>query len=369
MIGERSMTEREIEILTLLQNNPMISQQELADKLFISRSTLSVHIKNLTDQGYIKGRRYVFSDDYVVCAGTTNVDITAFATLEIISEDKNPQARIKMSAGGAARNIGENLARMGLSVKLLTAVGDDKNNSIVFESGKSCGIDMSHIQVVPSENTSAYICLVQPDGNVSVGITDMHLTEYLTPEYFESKKELIDNARVLVITPCIPESSLKYIQETFLKTQVFVDIVTSRYVEKMNKFLPMIHTLRINALAAKKLTGVSPVDIDNLRRCAKWILSRGVDCVFITLGKEGSYYQDQSGNSERLSAPSIDDIVSVSGAGSAFTAGIVYSHFGRFDTHKSLKFASEAAGYALAHQDAISPDISALNILKRMKKV
>ena len=41
------MTEREKEILDILKNDPMISQQELADILSIARSSIAVHILTL----------------------------------------------------------------------------------------------------------------------------------------------------------------------------------------------------------------------------------------------------------------------------------------------------------------------------------
>ena len=54
------MTEREKEILDILKNDPMISQQELADKLSIARSSIAVHITNLMKKGYIKGKGYYY---------------------------------------------------------------------------------------------------------------------------------------------------------------------------------------------------------------------------------------------------------------------------------------------------------------------
>ena len=50
------MTQRERQILRLIEANPMISQQELADKMGIARSSVAVHISNLTKKGYIAGK-------------------------------------------------------------------------------------------------------------------------------------------------------------------------------------------------------------------------------------------------------------------------------------------------------------------------
>ncbi|WP_455257334.1 winged helix-turn-helix transcriptional regulator, partial [Peptoniphilus asaccharolyticus] len=43
--------------MELIKKTPTISQQEIADILDIKRSSVAVHINNLSKQGYILGRR------------------------------------------------------------------------------------------------------------------------------------------------------------------------------------------------------------------------------------------------------------------------------------------------------------------------
>ena len=70
------MTQRERQILSLIENNPMISQQELADALQITRSSVAVHISNLQKKGHIAGKGYVLrTGSYAVVVGGVNVDI------------------------------------------------------------------------------------------------------------------------------------------------------------------------------------------------------------------------------------------------------------------------------------------------------
>lgn len=361
------MTERELQVLELLKDNPEMTQKEVADRLGITCSTVSVHISNLSSQGYIRGQKYIFSDDYVVCAGTSNVDIAAFASSTIVSADKNPQSVVKISAGGVARNIAENIARMGLNVKMLTSVGDDANGEVILSSGKNSGIDMRHIKIVPDETTAVYISLIQPNGDVDVGITSMHIVNYLTPEYFAQNKELITQARALVITPCLPEASLNYIKDNFQSIPVFLDMVAGAFAPVVLKYLPMIHTLKLNELEAEELTGINPKSEGGLDKCTDWILSRGVCRVFITLGKDGVFYKDDKGNSQFNEALQVKNFVSATGAGDAFAAGTVYSFINRFDVEKTLKFSSAASAFAVSHENAINNDISANKILEAIK--
>ena len=53
------MTQRERQLLNWIEENPLISQQELADKAGITRSSVAVHISNLMKKGYITGKGYI----------------------------------------------------------------------------------------------------------------------------------------------------------------------------------------------------------------------------------------------------------------------------------------------------------------------
>lgn len=70
------MTQRERQVLQLIEKDPLISQQQIADKLGITRSSAAVHISNLSRKGLIAGRGYVLrSGSYAVVVGGVNVDI------------------------------------------------------------------------------------------------------------------------------------------------------------------------------------------------------------------------------------------------------------------------------------------------------
>ena len=104
------MTQREQQILRLIEENPMISQQELAQKLGITRSSVAVHISNLIQKGCIAGRGYVLnSGSYAVVVGGANVDIGGRSAAPLVPADSNP-GTITLSLGGVGRNIAQSAA-------------------------------------------------------------------------------------------------------------------------------------------------------------------------------------------------------------------------------------------------------------------
>ena len=121
------MTQRERQLLNWIEENPLISQQELADKAGITRSSVAVHISNLMKKGYITGKGYiVHTAPYVTVVGGVNMDIGGWPGEVPVMQDSNPGV-VRMSLGGVGRNIAHNMALLGMDVRLLTVFGDDIN--------------------------------------------------------------------------------------------------------------------------------------------------------------------------------------------------------------------------------------------------
>ena len=86
--GEKKMTERERQILGWIRENPMISQQELADKAGIARSSAAVHISNMMKKGIILGKGYIIrEEDDIVVVGGVNMDICGTPAQTLIPAD------------------------------------------------------------------------------------------------------------------------------------------------------------------------------------------------------------------------------------------------------------------------------------------
>ena len=145
------MTQREREILHWIEEDPLISQQELAERAGITRSSVAVHISNLMKKGYIAGKGYVLRNpSYAAVIGGVNMDIGGRSSAPLVAEDSNP-GKVRMSLGGVGRNIAHNMSLLGIDVRLLTAFGDDLyaqkiaascgelGSNVASESVKTCG--------------------------------------------------------------------------------------------------------------------------------------------------------------------------------------------------------------------------------------
>ena len=125
------MTQREQQILDWITEDPMISQEALAERAGITRSSVAVHISNLMKKGHIVGRGYILpAGGYVVVAGAVNVDIGGQSAGPLVGRDSNP-GKVTVSMGGVGRNIAHNLRLLGVKVSLLTALGGSASSAFL----------------------------------------------------------------------------------------------------------------------------------------------------------------------------------------------------------------------------------------------
>ena len=128
----------------------MISQQELANRAGITRSSVAVHISNLMKKGCIAGKGYIVTrSPYVTVVGGMNMDIGGRPYKKLVAKDSNPGA-VRMSPGGVGRNIAHNMSLLGLDVRLLTAFGDDVYAQKLAAVCGELGLDISQSPVIPA---------------------------------------------------------------------------------------------------------------------------------------------------------------------------------------------------------------------------
>ncbi len=358
------MTQREQEILNMIEADPMISQQNLADALGITRSSVAVHISNLVKKGYIAGKGYVLrSGVYATVVGGVNMDIGGRANATLVAADSNP-GTVTMSLGGVGRNIAHNLTLLGADVRMLTAFGDDLYGQKIASSCIELGIDMSRALRLPGESTSTYLYIAAPDGEMAMAISDMSVCERIDGEYLASNLPTLQNARVVVADANIPAQSLQYLAENCL-CPLFVDPVSTVKAEKIRPILHKIHTLKPNRLEAELLSGVPIREKADVAKAAAVLLEKGVGRVFISLGADGVYAADHQQGAWLENLPG--NMVNTTGCGDAFMAALVWSYLEGLDLRQSALAGLAAGSIAMESSQTINPNMSEENLRSRMK--
>ncbi len=357
------MTQRERQILRWIEENPLISQQELADKAGIARSSVAVHISNLMKKGHIAGKGYILSSaPYTVVVGGVNVDIGGRSSGPLVAADSNPGV-VRTSLGGVGRNIAHNMALLGLDVRLLTAFGGDGHAQRIAASCGALGIDVSRALQIPGERTSTYLFIADEKGDMALALADMDIYRHITPAYLASQIQLLQNAQLVIVDANIPAEAIDWLAR-HVKPPIFADPVSTAKGSKLRPALGKLHTLKPNRIEAELLSGVAITDERSLNRAADALLATGLRRVFISLGGDGVLAADHSG---RVRLPCMKgEMVSTTGCGDAFMAALAWAYLEGTALEETARAGAAAAAIAMESRETINEAMSAEALMARM---
>ncbi len=361
------MTGREKEILDIIKINPLISQNEIAEKLGIARSSVAVHITNLIKKGYIKGKGYIVDESsYVTVIGGANIDIQGFPQDNLKLNDSNP-GNVKISLGGVGRNISENLVKIGVPTKLITAIGNDAYGNNIIGECKISGIDIEHSLILKNMQTSTYLSVLDEKGDMKVAIADMDIIDELDSDHIRKKFHIIKGSKAIVLDTNLKKDLIEYLVTNFKDLDFMIDPVSTAKAKKIKDIIGRFHTIKPNKLEAEMMTGIKIDTEGDIKKAIKYFIHSGVKRVFISLGKKGVFYGDEE-KIEYLPAPNIK-VINATGAGDAFMAGLVYGYVNNLSLKETAKFSIAASVLALSHENTINPNISTENIKRKMEEM
>ena len=199
---------------------------------------------------------------------------------------------------------------------------------------------------------------------MQLAVSDMDIYENLTPRVLESRHQLLDGSQVVVLDTNLPSESIQWVAEN-CRAPIFADPVSTAKAEKLRPVLGKLHTLKPNRLEAELLSGVPITDDDSLYRAADALLETGLHRVFISLGADGVFAADHSGQKRKLPALK-GNIVSTTGCGDAFMAALAWAYLQGSDLEKSARAGRAASTVTMASAETISAAMSEQALLAHM---
>lgn len=361
------MTFRENEILQIIKSNPMISQQEIADMLNISRASVAVHITNLMKKGQILGKGYIVKkENYVTVIGGSNMDIQGFPNNPLVMYDSNP-GQVDISMGGVGRNIAENLSRLNVNTKLISAIGNDLYGNTILSECKNLNIDVNDCLVSDEYSTSIYVSILNNSKDMQLAISHMDIIEKLDESFIHSKHKSIDDSKAIVIDTNLSNEAIDFITRTYSHLPIFVDTVSTAKCLKIKDILDRFEGIKLNKYEAETLSGIKIENLDDAKKSCEFFINKGIKNVFITLGGDGVYCANTD---KAVHIPGVKiNIINATGAGDAFMSGIMYGFMNDLDLEETAKFSVGASILALSHKNTINPNLSVDLINQTIKEL
>ena len=302
------------------------------------------------------GRNY--AEHRVLVLGAAGVDIKIYPRDQAVEPAYSNPGTIRWGWGGVARNIAENLARLGAEVHFVTAVGDDRLGRLLLQPLHDLGIHTDSSLIVAGSPTSSYAALYHNDKQPWLAFEDMELMREITPGHIYRLRGLIKSVDMVCLDANL---SARALETLFRLTRrydipVCVDPTTAALAPRLHPYLPDITVITPNKEEAEALLGAPFDTAEAISAGARRLVQLGVQLAVITLGAEGLFYAT-SEESGRLPAFHVD-IVDPIGAGDALTAAVAYGLLEDVSPEEAVRLGITAATQTVLCDATVCPTLS-----------
>jgi pseudouridine kinase len=297
--------------------------------------------------------------EHVLVIGATLLDTKGKPDAGLEPGTSNP-GRIQQTRGGTARNVAENLARLGTDVLLITAVGDDASGQQLMAQTAAAGVNLEYSLTIKEANSGAYMALLDENGTLAVALDDCTVMEHITPLHLHRHRRLFRDASMIVMDGSLTQPAMKTVVR--LATQYDVplcaDPSSTRLAGKLRPYLPHFHLLVPNEVEEAELLDedYEGFDPDASLLLAQRLVKVGVENVVITLSDFGLNYatSDEIG----YVPPSYNKMIDTTGTGDAVTAAVIFGMLNDLPTIQCMRLGAAAASLTVQSTETVVPDLS-----------
>jgi pseudouridine kinase len=294
---------------------------------------------------------------YVLVVGAAGIDSKGRANSPL-TLGTSTAGSVRISVGGVARNIAENLSRLGTKTVLISALGKGSSGKRILANAAEVGIDTQHCLILDKYRTSAYLAVLDERGNLVMSVDDMDILSCLTPRFINQKRDLVKNAAMVILDSNLPKETITALIKVAqrYKVPVCADPTSVSLAAKLKPMLAEIYMITPNVAEAQILCNCPINDENEAMTAARYLVSEGVEIALITLAEEGVVYA--TANSSGHIPAVATEIVDSTGASDAMTATIVFGLLNDIPIDEAVRLAASAAALTLACTDTVCQDLS-----------
>lgn len=281
----------------------------------------------------------------ILCIGGAVVDRTYRLSGPLQPGTSNPATAL-VSYGGVARNLAENLARMGRRVGLISAVGDDAAGDGLVTHLGGLGVETGDVARMAGATTSDYCAILDPAGELAVAVANLTLLETAYADLAQRAVARLTATRWLFADCNAPAPGLARLITAagMAGVSLAVDAISAPKATRLPADLTGVSVLFLNRDEAASTLAVPLTTEPDIM--AHQLIGRGARTVVLTLGAEGALALDDA---TLVHQPSLArDIRDVTGAGDANMAGVLHALLAGDNLATSLRLGAMMAARLLA---------------------
>lgn len=320
------LNKNEARILEVIGRDPFITQQNIANELGLTRSTVATIISGLTQKKHLLGRAYVVNRaSGIYCIGAMNVDRTFNLLDDVVDGTSNP-AVSTLNAGGVARNIAEKLGRLDLNVSLVSLGGNDQDYQYIKHETEPY-VNMQHATQLSGFSTGTYNAILNHQGDLTLAVADMQINDEMTVEWLMNYQSILQEARLLVIDLNLPLETLAYTLKLARQFEIetFVIPVSAPKMNRLPKELAGVTWLIASQEESEAYFDMKVETEEDFEGLVdRWMIT-GVENIMITRETASGIYANQDG--ERVTLPTLkrNFMVDETGTNNSFSIDVIYS--------------------------------------------
>lgn len=256
----------------------------------------------------------------VTVIGGINIDVLALVDRQPTDDEPALIRAVVDCVGGKGANQAVAAARLGASVRLLGAVGDDDDGVRAVRELTALGVDCSRVRISKTAPTGRVVGTVTADGSkrtAAFGAANL----CLAPKHVESFEDAIVGSDVLLVQLEPPADVVHTALELAAAADVpaLLDIAPAQ--GPVRELVPLARWVTGNHSEVESVTRIDVRDEATAREAATMLRALGPTIAGVTVGAAGQLVAWNGGETWSVPDRSVE-IVDTAGAGDAFAAAL-----------------------------------------------
>ncbi|MFK3936077.1 ribokinase [Alkalihalobacillus sp. NPDC078783] len=276
----------------------------------------------------------------IVVIGSINMDMVTRADRFPKKGETISGGSFDQLPGGKGANQAVACARLGASVSMIGAVGDDPTGSVLLQQLQDEQINTDWVHVMNNETTGIAQITVAEEDNQIIIVPGANFA--ITKAQIDAAKSVIEAADLVLIQLEIPMDIVEYAAEVASGLGVNVILNPAPAQALNDTLLSHVDYLTPNETELMHLTNQT-----SLKEGMETLLKEGLQGVIVTLGGEGVQYMVQGNSDSKVVKGRLVEVVDTTGAGDTFNGALAYKLAGGANITDAIVFANAAAGLSV----------------------
>lgn len=302
----------------------------------------------------------------ILVFGAMHMDKLVHCIRPFMTGVSNP-VNSEFAVGGVGFNIARNLQQRRLKIGMVSCVGDDPDGRYVKRVAEEWSINIHLVQLSKLMPTAAYTAILNNDGELAAGLSEMDVYKRLTVERLKPYLEDLHRWPYWVIDANLPAETIEWLGKNKGNCKIFAAPVSVVKAERWQAALEYTDVWIGNSTEATVLSGVSVADVEAAQDAADKLVTMGPQIAVVTMAAEGVVVASETTRGHWLIPPT--DVKDVNGAGDSFFAGFTAALSKGFTVEKAVAMGISVASLTTEHDGPVIKDLKDEMIEDRMRQL